>query len=30
MSVAPEHLPACSGMRLADGHGVRPREISLL
>ena len=30
MSVPPEHPPACFGMRMADGHGVRPQEISLL
>ena len=30
MSVPTEHLPACFGMRLADGHVVDPQEISLL
>ena len=23
----PEHLPACFGMRLVNGHGVRPQEL---
>ena len=23
----PERLPVCFGMRLVDGHGVRPQEL---